>query len=76
MLYQSGYLTIKGYDPDFEMYKLAYPNGEVRKGLEEALAQIDSKQYTIPYQSDGKRIIKVGVNFDSITRTIGAWKID
>ena len=43
---------------------------------EEALAQIDSKQYAIPYQSDGRRIVKVGVNFDSTTRTIGAWKIE
>ena len=181
VLYQSGYLTIKGYDPDFQIYRLAYPNGEVRKGFiesllpayvhlpgqnntfyvvsfirdlrkgdlesclertrsffasipndlenktekhyqtifyllfrlmgqyvdtevksaigradvvvkmkdaiyvfefkfdgtpEEALAQIDSKQYAIPYQSDGRRIVKVGVNFDSATRTIGAWKIE
>ena len=42
---------------------------------DEALAQIDSKQYTIPYQADGRRIVKVGVNFDSATRTIGEWKI-
>ena len=42
---------------------------------DEALAQIDSKQYAIPYQSDGRRIVKIGVNFDSATRTIGEWKI-
>ena len=33
VLYQSGYLTIKGYDPDFRIYNLAYPNGEVRQGF-------------------------------------------
>ncbi len=181
VLYQSGYLTIKGYDPDFRIYRLAYPNGEVRKGFiesllpayvhlpgenntfyvvsfirdlrkgdiesclertrsffasiphdlenktekhyqtvfyllfrlmgqyvdaevksavgradvvvrmkdavyvfefkfdgtpEEALAQIESKQYAIPYGAEGRRIVKVGVNFDSATRTIGAWKIE
>ena len=27
VLYQSGYLTIKGYDPEFQVYRLAYPNG-------------------------------------------------
>ena len=43
---------------------------------EEALAQIDSKQYAIPYLPDGRQIVKVGVNFDSATRTIGAWKIE
>ena len=180
VLYQSGYLTIKGFDPDFQTYKLAYPNKEVRKGFiesllptyvhrarenntfyvisfirdlrkgdiesclertrsffasiphdlenktekhyqtifyllfrlmgqyvdvevksaigradvvlklsdaiyvfefkfdgtpDEALAQIESKNYAIPYQSDGRRIVKIGVNFDSATRTIGEWKI-
>ena len=180
VLYQSGYLTIKEFDPEFQVYKLAYPNKEVRKGFiesllptyvhrarenntfyvvsfirdlrkgdiesclertrsffasiphdlenktekhyqtifyllfrlmgqyvdvevksaigradvvlklsdaiyvfefkydgtpDEALAQIDSKQYAIPYQPDGRRIVKIGVNFDSATRTIGEWKI-
>ena len=180
VLYQSGYLTIKGYDLDFQTYRLAYPNKEVRKGFiesllpayvhlpgpnntfyivsfirdlrkgdiesclertrsffasipndldnktekhyqtifyllfrlmgqyvdaevksaigradvvvrmtdtvyifefkydgtpEEALAQIDSKQYAVPYQADGRAIVKIGVNFDSATRTIGGWKV-
>ncbi len=180
VLYQSGYLTIKGYDPTFRIYNLAYPNNEVRYGFtesllpmyvhrfprentfyavsflrdlmkgdiesclertraffasiphdlenktekhyqtifyllfrlmgqyvdvevksaigradvvlklqdaiyvfefkydgtpEEALAQIDSKQYAIPYQMDNRQVIKVGINFDSATRTIGEWKI-
>ena len=181
VLYQSGYLTIKGYDPDFRIYNLAYPNGEVRQGFvesllpayvhlpgenstfyvvsfirdlrkgdiesclertraffasipndlenktekhyqtifyllfrlmgqyveaevksavgradavvkmpdavyvfefkfdgtpDEALAQIDSKQYAVPYEAGGKRVVKVGVNFDSATRTIGGWVIE
>lgn len=33
MLYQSGYLTIKGYDKKYREYLLDYPNDEVRKGL-------------------------------------------
>ena len=37
VLYQSGYLTIKEYDPDFQVYTLAYPNKEVRKGFIESL---------------------------------------
>ena len=181
VLYQSGYLTIKEYDRDFQIYTLAYPNKEVRKGFieslmpayvhlparentfyvvsfikdlrvgnldqcmeriksffasipndmnnkeekhyqtifyllfrlmgqyvdaevksavgradvvikmqeaiyvfefkvdgtpEEALAQINSKQYAIPYQADHRKVIKVGVNFDSSTRTIGEWVIE
>lgn len=180
VLYQSGYLTIKNYDPVFCIYTLAYPNSEVRYGFtrsllpsyvhlpsekntfyivsfirdlykgdiesclertrsffasipndlenktekhyqtifyllfrlmgqfvetevksavgradavvklqdavyvfefkfdgtpEEALAQIEGKQYAIPYKAEGRKVVKVGVNFDSATRTIGEWKI-
>lgn len=42
---------------------------------EEALAQIDSKRYAVPYQTDGRKVVKVGVNFDSATRTIGEWMV-
>ena len=33
ILYQSGYLTIKGYDPEYEEYTLGFPNREVRLGF-------------------------------------------
>ena len=180
VLYQSGYLTIKDFDPDFRIYRLAYPNEEVRIGFiesllpayvhlpgqnntfyvvsfvrdlrkgdiesclertrsffasipndlenktekhyqtifyllfrlmgqyvdaevksaigradvvvrlkdavyvfefkfdgtpREALAQIESKQYAIPYRAEGRRVVKAGVNFDSGTRTIGEWEV-
>ena len=42
---------------------------------EEAIKQIDDKGYLIPYSADGKRLIKVGVNYDSQQRTIGEWII-
>lgn len=155
VLYQSGYLTIKDYDPEFQLYTLAYPNKEVRKGfieslmpayvhlparentfyvvsfikdlragnLEQCMERIRSffasipndmnnkeeKHYqtifyllfrlmgqyvdaevksaigradvvvkmqdAIPYQADHRKVIKIGVNFDSATRTIGDWII-
>ena len=37
LFYQSGYLTIKDYDPEFSIYTLGYPNKEVRTGLLNAL---------------------------------------
>jgi hypothetical protein len=43
---------------------------------EEALAQIDSKQYAIPYQSDGRPVVKIGACFSSATRTLGKWKVE
>lgn len=33
LLYQSGYLTIKGYDKEFGLYTLAFPNEEVKYGF-------------------------------------------
>ena len=33
VLYQSGYLTLKGYDKEFEMYRLGFPNLEVERGF-------------------------------------------
>lgn len=33
LLYQSGYLTIKGYDEEFGMYRLGFPNREVEEGV-------------------------------------------
>ena len=33
LLYQSGYITIKGYDPETELYHLDMPNEEIRVGL-------------------------------------------
>ena len=42
---------------------------------EEAIKQIDDKGYLIPYSAEGKRLVKVGVNYDSTQRTIGDWII-
>ena len=33
IIYQSGYLTIKGYDSEFQVYTLGFPNEEVEEGF-------------------------------------------
>ncbi|MGI5065467.1 ATP-binding protein [Treponema putidum] len=33
ILFQSGYLTIKDYDKEFQLYKLGFPNDEVKYGF-------------------------------------------
>ena len=38
LFYQSGYITIKDYDPVMDEYTLGYPNQEVLRGMMEALA--------------------------------------
>ena len=180
LLYQSGYLTIKDYNPDFGTYTLGFPNGEVERGFtrflfrhyapiriyesdsfvknftievrngepekfmprleamfagqdyqlvgdtelyfhnvtslvfkmlgfyvdverhttdgrmdmlvqtkdfiyifefkidksaDEALAQIEEKQYAKPFETDSRKLYKIGVNFSSAKRRIEEWKI-
>ncbi|MBQ3657731.1 MAG: AAA family ATPase [Bacteroidales bacterium] len=45
---------------------------------EQALAQINSKNYAIPYKYDGREIIKIGVNIssDNNVRTIDKWVVE
>jgi hypothetical protein len=43
---------------------------------EEALAQINSKNYSLPFAADNRKLIKVGVNFSSTTRNIENWLIE
>ena len=44
--------------------------------VDDALRQIDDKGYAIPYETDGRRIVKVGIRFSSLERTITEWKIE
>ena len=44
MLYQSGYLTIKGYDKRRFVYRLDYPNDEVKNGFD-AICSAVSKRF-------------------------------
>jgi hypothetical protein len=41
---------------------------------EEALEQIDSRDYLLPWHGSSKRLFKVGVSFDYAKRNIGEWK--
>ena len=42
---------------------------------EEALQQIEDKQYALPFASDTRTLFRIGVNFSNETRNIGTWKI-
>lgn len=49
LLYQSGYLTIKGFNPRSNLYTLEIPNREVRAGLMESLIPyVSSPRYASP----------------------------
>ena len=40
LMYQTGYLTISGYNSEFQTYTLDYPNEEVKKGFLNSLSQL------------------------------------
>lgn len=42
---------------------------------QEALDQINSRRYAIPYSTSGKKVVKVGVSFSMETKTIEDWII-
>ena len=42
----------------------------------EAMRQINSKGYALPYQTEGKKVAKVGVQFDRETMTIGDYLVE
>ena len=48
---------------------------KIDSSADAALAQIDSKDYPIAYKSDGRKIIKVGVNYSSQEEQLTEWKI-
>ena len=43
---------------------------------EEALRQIDEKQYALPFANDERKLFKIGVNFSSETRNIERWMVE
>ena len=47
VIYQSGYLTIKGYEPEFGMYRLGFPNREVEEGF---------LKYLMPFYANADKV--------------------
>jgi hypothetical protein len=45
------------------------------KSAKEALTQIDTKDYLVPYTLDDRKKVKVGINFSSESRTLEDWII-
>ena len=43
---------------------------------EEALTQINDKQYAVPFATDSKKVFKIGVNFSKATKGIEKWIVE
>jgi hypothetical protein len=48
---------------------------KINRSADEALRQIDEQGYMVPYEADGRKLIKCGVSFSSKTRTLEEWKV-
>lgn len=90
LLYQAGYLTIKDYDRESEIFKCAGGKTDMVVWMpdtvyvfelktngtaQQALEQIDTNGYAIPYKTNGLKVVKVGVKFDVQTRVPTDWVI-
>lgn len=61
VIYQSGYLTIKDYDPEFGEYRLGFPNKEVEEGF---------TRFLLPFYTGGERSTPFSIaNFVRSLRT-------
>ena len=49
---------------------------KMRGTTQEALDQINSKDYAIPYQAEGKPVVKIGIAFSQETKTVSDWIIE
>ncbi|SEH22980.1 ATP-binding protein [Selenomonas sp. KH1T6] len=48
---------------------------KVDKSAREALEQIEEKGYAAPYGADERQLFKIGVNFDSESRSLSEWLV-
>ena len=60
---------------DFLMVGIEMDIERVVDNAEQALEQIDDRGYAIPYQADGRRVVKVGVKFNPDTRVPEEWSV-
>jgi hypothetical protein len=43
---------------------------------DDALEQIERQHYAVPYETDKRQVVRIGVNYDAQTRGITDWKIE
>lgn len=61
LLFQTGYLTIKDYDPEYDQYTLGIPNKEVENGL---LTELLSDSTDLDKVQLDKRLREIRIAFD------------
>ena len=54
------------------MYLFEFKRDE---SAEDALKQIDEKDYALPFVADSRKVFKLGIAFDSASRKLVEWKV-
>ncbi len=49
---------------------------KVNGTAKEALDQINSKNYALPYSTEGRKVVKIGIQFDRDTMTVGDYIVE
>jgi len=49
---------------------------KIDKTAQAALDQIKTKDYALPFAADGRKVVKIGVNFSTTSRTITDWVVE
>ena len=71
VLFQSGYLTLKSYNPLERKYELGFPNGEVREGFATSLY----KYYMVDYVGSQDTLVNAFNDLRFNRRTIEDYRI-
>ena len=71
LLYQSGYLTIKEFNPIAQTYTLGFPNEEVRTGFADSLANYNTPSY-LTEQDNMITIVRMALSKGNIDECIQA----
>ena len=76
VLYQSGYITLKEYNPITQQFILGFPNGEVREGFSKSLYNYYMEEYGGSGETLGKayrRLVKKEITIDEFMEVIRTW---
>ena len=78
VIYQSGYLTIKGYDRHFEIYRLGFPNREVEEGFMKFLLPFYANTTKVDSSFQIKKFVQEILNgdYDSFFRRLQSFFAD
>ena len=76
VLFQSGYLTLKDYNPIDNEYVVGFPNGEVREGFAKSLYKYYAEEYVGSQDALGsafKRLHRKALTIDDFIEAVRRW---